>query len=348
MDRPAPRRTMILVLAAILLSILPAGLTGPAAADNRILLTIATGSVTGTYYPIGKLIARIISQPPGSRTCEDSGNCGVPNLVATALSSAGSIANIRAIQSGQVPTGFAQADVAYAAIHGTGVFADGPVFNKLRVLANLYPENLHVVVHRESGIKQLEDLRDRRVSMDVAGSGTRLAAGIVLDAYGMSEKDIIVADTTLERASTLMRRGSLDAFFIVAGTPALAVESLTRDGIATVLPLDQEQIEAIVAEHRFFSPSTINAGIYNGVETAPAIAVGAQWLVSSKVPKDLVNAICRALWTENARKTLDGGHPKGRHITIDTALAGIAIPLHPGAERCYWDLALQPRKRDGK
>ncbi|MCB1993618.1 MAG: immunogenic protein, partial [Geminicoccaceae bacterium] len=48
------------------------------------------------------------------------------------------------------------------------------------------------------------------------------------------------------------------------------------------------------------------------------------------------------LWHPTARALLDGGHAKGRQITLETALDGAAIPLHPGAERYYREIGLLP------
>ena len=332
------RSTHPVVLLAILAAAGAASLP-QAQASDRIHFPIATGSVNGTYYPIGEMIAKAISHPPGARTCADSGNCGVPNLVATAQSSEGSVANVRAIQNGLVPSGFAQADIALDAVRGTGPFANMPPLDKIRALANLYLEFLHVVVRRDAGINRIDDLRGRRVSIDTAGSGTRRVAGIVLTAHGLDERDILVTHAAPERASTQLRQAGLDAFFIVAGTPTLAVETLTSDGIAAVLPLEPERIRSIVARHHFFSAAQIDAGVYRNVDATATIAVGAQWLVSADMDEGLVYDICRAFWSTGTRAALDNGHPQGRHITLETALTGIAIPLHSGAARCYRDLA---------
>ena len=158
----------VLVLAALSVS-------GAARGDESIRFRIGTGAIAGTYQPIGTLIVNIISQPRESRACEDGGDCGVPNLVATTQSSQGSVANVRAIQDGRIPSGFSQADVANDMIAGTGAFAGMPLLDKVRGLANLYPENLHIVVRRGAGIRSITDLPGKRVSLDLLGSGTRLA-----------------------------------------------------------------------------------------------------------------------------------------------------------------------------
>jgi TRAP-type uncharacterized transport system substrate-binding protein len=63
-------------------------------------------------------------------------------------------------------------------------------------------------------------------------------------------------------------------------------------------------------------------------------------VTSSRIDKDLVYEITRALWNENSRTILDQGHMKGRSITLDTALDGLGIPLHAGALRYYQEKGL--------
>lgn len=317
-------------------------LVGPpqARADEAFQFRIGTGAIAGTYHPIGALLANIISQPPGSVACKDGGSCGVPNLVASTASSQGSVANMRAIQDGRIPSGFSQADVAHDMVHGKGAFSGLPSLNKVRAIANLYPETLHVVVRKGAGIKTIQDMRGKRVSLDLLGSGTRYAAGIIMTAHGLGESDFIAVQATAGQAAHLMRGGELDAFFLVAGIPARAVTTLTRDKVAAVITLGESETVRILQEHPFFSRSAIADGTYDHVDRLLTIAVGALWLTSTDVPVDLINAMCKALWSVPARAALDEGHPQGKHIKLETALDGIAIPLHPGAERCYRELGV--------
>jgi hypothetical protein len=70
--------------------------------------------------------------------------------------------------------------------------------------------------------------------------------------------------------------------------------------------------------------------------------VGAQWLASDGLDADLVHGLLTALWHPSARERLDAGHPKGASIRLETALAGVTVPLHPGAERYYRERGLLP------
>ena len=152
----------------------------PALAQDITFFRIGTGGTAGTYFPIGGLIANAISNPPGSRTCADGGSCGVPGLVATAVASNGSVANVSAIASGCMQSGFTQSDVAYWAFNGTGIYEGRPKVDVLRAIANLYPGELPS--RRAQGRRHQVDQgpKGKRVSLDEPGSGTLVDARLIL------------------------------------------------------------------------------------------------------------------------------------------------------------------------
>lgn len=312
-----------------------------AAAQEPQFFRIGTGGTAGTYYPIGGLIANAISNPPGSRPCEEGGSCGVPGLIATALSANGSVANVNAIAGGTLESGFAQSDVATWAQTGTGIWEDRDAVEKLRAIASLYPETIHLVASADSGIDSVDDLAGKRVSLDEPGSGTLVDARIILDAYGLSEDDIEASYLKPDQAAERMRDGAMDAFFFVGGFPAGAIAELASQDDITLVPITGEPAQGILDEYTFFAENTVPGGTYEGVdEDVQTISVGAQWVTSADQPEELIYEITKALWNENTRKLLDAGHQKGAQITAETALDGIGIPLHPGAERFYREQGL--------
>jgi uncharacterized protein len=307
-----------------------------ASAQEPQFFRIGTGGTAGTYYPIGGLIANAISNPPGSRPCEEGGSCGVPGLIATALSSNGSVANVNAIAGGALESGFVQADVATWAQTGTGIWEEQPAVENLRAIATLYPETIHLVASAESGIDSVDDLASKTVSLDEPGSGTLVDARIILEAYGLSEDDIDAQFLKPDQAAERMRDGAMDAFFFVGGFPAGAIAELASQEDIVLIPIDGEQATAIREEYTFFAENVVPAGTYEGVETdIPTLAVGAQWVTNADQPEELIYEITKALWNESTRAMFDAGHQKGREIRLETALDGIGIPLHPGAERFY-------------
>lgn len=328
------RRLRWLSIAAAIL------VAAPLAAQDVKFLRIGTGSTGGTYFPVGGLIANAVSNPPGSRSCEDGGSCGVPGLIAVTQSTQGSVENVNAVAQGALDTALTQADIAYFAYFGKGVFADKGRLDNLRAIASLFPEVVHVVVRRDSGIASIDGLKGLRVNLGEKGSGTLVGARIVLGAHGLDETDVTPSHHKVGKASDLLRSGDIDAYVMVAGTPISAIVEVADSlGIALV-SITGEKAAAIRKENPFFAATVIPAGTYKDVGEVETLSVGAQWVTSTKMDADLVYGVTRALWHPNSRKVLDGGHPEGRRIQLKAALDGVAIPLHPGARKFYEEAGL--------
>ena len=283
---------------------------------------IGTGGTAGTYYPIGGMIANAVSVPG--------------KIVATAQASNGSLANVNAVAGGSMESGFSQSDVATWAQKGTGIFEGKPNIPELRLIANLYPETVHVVVKKGSGIKSIADLKGKRVGMDEPGSGTLVNARLILAAYGVKESDIKPEYIKPNQSGDKMKDGALDAFFFVGGAPAGAISELASSGAGIeLLPIDGPQAEGLRIASPFFANDTIPALTYKDVLGVNTLSVGAQWVTSTKADTDTVYQITKALYSDATQKTLAAGHAKGKLITLQNAVKGAGIPFHPGAEKFY-------------
>ncbi|NBY27439.1 MAG: TAXI family TRAP transporter solute-binding subunit [Betaproteobacteria bacterium] len=295
-------------------------LAGPASAQQ--FFRIGTGGTAGTYYPIGGMIANAVSQPG--------------KIVATAQATSGSLGNVNGIVGGAMESGFSQSDVATWAQKGTGIFEGKPNVPGLRMIANLYPESLHIVVKKGSGYKSVADLKGKRVALDEPGSGTLINARLVLAAYGLKESDIRPEYIKPNQAGDKMKDGSLDAFFFTGGAPAGAIAELATSGSGIeLLPIDGPQADSLRASSPFFAVDSIAAETYKGVAAVKTLAVGAQWVTSDKADTETVYQITKSLFSEATQKTLAAGHAKGKFITLKNAVQGVGIPYHAGAEKYY-------------
>lgn len=313
------------------------------AADDMRFFRIGTGSTGGTYYPVGGLLAAAISNPPGSHPCEQGGACGVPGLIAVAQTTEGSVDNVLRMAKGALESALCQADVAYWAATGQGGFTERGAVPGLRVITNLFPELLHLVVRRGAGIRSVKDLAGRRVSLDTEGSGSRVDALLVLAAYGLDPRKMDVVALSSGESAEAIRRQELDAFFMVAGAPVSVIEELADENLIDLLPIGGPEAELITKEYAFLAPDLVLAGTYANIPATPTLSVGALWLVSLAVGADLVYAITATLWNEATRQLLDAGHPRAAQIRLETAVKGVAEPpLHPGAERYYREAGLLP------
>jgi TRAP transporter TAXI family solute receptor len=316
------------------------GLVGSASAQELKFFTIGTGGTAYTYYPVGGVIANAISKPPGSRECGDGGSCGVEGLIASAVSSRGSVDNVNAIISGLRNSGFAQSDVAYWAYTGTGTMEGSEPATDLRTIAALFEEHIHLVALADSGINSVADLKGKRVSLDEPGSGTYVDANLIMEANGLTADDVTAEALKGGAAAEALRNGKIDAFFVVAGYPTGSLVELASAADIKLVPIDGEGAAALTEKYGFFASSDIPEGTYEGVAATTTVAVGAQWFTSAKEDEELIYNITKALWNDETRKLLDVGHAKGKTITPETALNGVGVPLHAGAERFYKEAGL--------
>ena len=326
--------------AAGLGAVVALGMAGATFAQDIKFFTIGTGGTAFTYYPVGGVIANAISKPPGSRECGEGGSCGVDGLIASAVSSRGSVDNVNAIISGLRNSGFAQSDVAYWAYTGTGTMDGQDPATDLRTIAALFEEHIHLVALADSGINSVADLKGKRVSLDEPGSGTYVDAGLILEANGLSTDDVTAEALKGNAAAEALRNGKIDAFFAVAGYPTGGIVELASSADIKLVPIEGAGAEALTEKYGFFAASDIPEGTYEGVATTPTVAVGAQWFTSANEDEELIYNITKALWNDESRKLLDVGHAKGKTITPDTALNGVGVPLHPGAEKFYKEAGL--------
>ncbi len=308
-----------------------------AQAQDMKFWRIGTGGAGGTYYPIGGLIANAISNPPGSRPCDKGGSCGVPGLVAIAVSTNASVANANAIQAGQLDAGLAGAQTVVQAYKGEGKFV-GNKKDKIRAIANLYPEDMHLVSPKGQTLSGLKDLNGKNVGVAAAGSGTQVSVKMILENYNIKADE---QELGLGQSSQRLADGQLDAFFYAGGTPFAALIQLgSTKGfeLYKFTETEQTEINKIIP---YYVPSLIPAGTYESITyDVPTVAVNGQLVTSADQPADLIYDITKALWNKNTRKLLDKGHSKGKAIQLETALKGVLVPVHPGAEKYYKEVGL--------
>ena len=316
---------------------------GTVAAQDPTFFRIGTGSAGGTYFPIGGTIANGISAPPGSRACDEGGQCGVPGLIAIAQSTTASVFNNTAVENGELEAGLAAADVTRSMYLGEGKF-EGKPHPKLRIVANLFPEDLHLVMPKGSSIAGLGELAGKRVGSAQAGSGTQVAVEQMLAEWGVTRDNMDEAELINSQSAERLADGQLDAYFYAAGWPVSAMVQLSTTKGMELHSFSDEDLAKINEIIPAYIPSKIPAGVYEGVDyEVKTPAVSALLVVSSDLSEELVYGITKAMWNDNTRKLLDNGHAKGKQITPDTALDGIAalgVPLHAGAEKFYREAGL--------
>lgn len=296
---------------------------------------IGTGRTSGAYFPVGGLIASAISNPPGSRPCAKGGSCGVPNLIAVAQSTGGSVDNITGLREGTLDLAICQADVAYNAFLGTHAAEGVPGFESLRAIATLYSESLHLVVRDDSAITSVTDIAGHRVSLGEPGSGTLVSVRRLLAALGLAETDLEASYDRPGASGDRLVEGSLDAFFFFGGEPVALVTALRDRADIRVVPIEGPGAEALASTSPYLTLGVIRQNAYDNPLPIATLQVGAVLVTTAEEDETLIEAITTALWHPQVRQLYTKGPPQMRGATPERAVQGTAVPLHPGAARFY-------------
>ena len=308
------KRGILLVVLALILTLSCINVS----ADVK-RFTLATGGVAGTYYPIGGAIANIVTK-------------FVPGIEITAESTGASVANLKMARQGEVDFLMGASNTTFAAYSGDEPF-DKAVKN-IRGIAALYPETFQFIVRKDSGIKNIDDLKGKRVVVGAPGSGTERTVKLVLSIYGITYNDLTPEFLSFSEGVTALKDRTIDCAIVGAGIPTAAVIDAAASMDIALLSIDKEKYEKASKDYPFLGSNIIPAGLYKGVDEAVfTVASPALLSVREDISADVVYEVVKAIFEH--LDILAETHAQGKNIKLETALNGMSIPLHPGAERYY-------------
>ncbi|MDQ0230674.1 TAXI family TRAP transporter solute-binding subunit [Metabacillus malikii] len=280
-------------------------------------LSLLTGGTGGTYYPLGGQIGKIITDNTDAKI--------------TPQTSGASAENMETLRAGEAELAFSQTDIAAYAIEGKEMF-DGDPIDNIQAISSLYPETIQLVTTKDSGIKSVEDLKGKAVSIGAPGSGVYINAVQILEVHGMSVDDIKAQNLSFDESTDGIQAGTIDAAFVTAGTPTGAVEALSAQEDVVIIPFADDKIKSLIEKYPYYAEDTIASGTYNIEEDVHTVAVKAMLVATSDLDENLVYEMTKALYENTDSIT----HAKGEFITAETALEGLGdMELHPGAAKYF-------------
>lgn len=314
------KKTFFIFTVVILFSLL---LTGVVSAQPTTFLSIATGGTSGTYYPIGGAIAKVLNE-------------NIENLNASAQSTGASVTNTRLIYNQEVELAILQNDIANYAIKGERQF-EGNQVNNMQGIAALYPEVIQIIVRDDTNIKSIADLKGKSVAVGAPGSGAEANASQILSLFGLDYEDIDEDYLSFGEAASRLKDRQIDAAFLTAGIPTAAVMDVAATQSISLLKFSDQEIKTLNEAYPYLTGVTVPAGTYNGLETdVQTVALQAILVVDSDLSEELVYNITQAIF-EN-RETLIAAHARAKDITLEGAKTGMTVDLHPGAQKYYQEL----------
>ena len=316
------------VVAAVILVmglIAAAPLAGAEEAQKPEMVTIATGTPGGVYHPLGAAICRLFHLEER----KDGLRC-------RSRASQGSLANIAMLRNRRFDFGIAQADLAEAAVAGTGVFAGTGPAPELRTVLALHLESFTVIARGDLDIAGFNDLRGKRVGVGQPGSGQYGSKDALLAAYSLTLADF-AAVVELDPVSQMdeLCAGRLDAVFFFVGHPnGLLQDAAISCGIKLV-PIAGQEVDQLTRREPFLVDTVIPGGLYRGIDQdTPTLGTRCQLLTTTAVPETTVYQLVKSVFEHF--KEFQLLHPVLTELTpADLVPRELATPLHPGAERYF-------------
>jgi len=292
---------------------------------GKVTLKMATGGTTGTYYAYSGAVSQVLSSK-------------INNLSFDVQSTGASKANIFLVADKEADIAIVQNDVMYYAYNGIDLFANEGAVKGFSAMAGCYAEVCQIV--SKSNITSIEELKGKRVSVGDIGSGCEFNARQILEAYGMTFDDIQVNNLSFADSASALKDDKIDAFFCVAGAPTTAIVELATSNPINILEVDDAHAAKLIADYPFYTKFNVPGGAYKGVDRdVQTVAVVATYIVSDNLDEKIVYEMTKALF-EN-KEEIAKAHPKGAELDPEYAVAGISIPIHPGALKYYKEIGVR-------
>ncbi len=302
--------------------------TAAAPAHAETFVRMVSGPSGGSWYPLGAKIMQVFDEKIDG--------------ISTSNTSGGGIGNIKAVGGGDAEIGWSYAHTSYNGYAGKGSFKKA--HDNVRHFATLYPAMFQVAVRADSKINSFEDMKNANISPGKSNwTGTAFAESI-LQAYGYNFKDIKANGGTVHHVSytesvALMKDGHVDVFMAATSMPQASFLELEHSPGIRFVGLPEEKLTQIIKDNPGYIEGTMPAGVYKSIEKdTKTLGIVTNMVVSADLPDDLVYNMCKVFWANHG--TFAEVKSVWNRVEKEKALDGVAIPVHPGAQKCYDEMGI--------
>ena len=319
------KRKRILVSALLLSLLWMVAMVGNGEA-KPVFLGFAGGPSGGVYGKAAAAISVVLKDKSGG------------NISPTTQGTSGGGENVALVGGGKVEMGIGAAADLHEAYYGEGLWK-GKQTTNFRIVGNTFDAVMNLVVLEKSAFKAVKDLSGKKFSIGSPGSATAGFVERLIAEMGLKvQKQYLPGGD----AATALKDGQLDAYCWGPGVPAPDVVDLTSTTAIRLLDLGTPAKEiGFFNKYKFYRPFTLPKGTYKGVDyDVPTVVTGTFWIVKKDLPDDLVYQMAKIAYnnTEALRK---GFGPLKVMQANESAISGIDVPLHPGAEKFWKEIGVK-------
>ena len=299
---------------------------GSAGESGRAFIDIGT-SPGGVFNPVGIALAECLNEYKGDNDWK-----------VQAKGTKGSQENIRLLDSGDIQLAISNSAITHFAHVGQSGW-DKPY--DVRSVVTLAPNVAMFVTRKDSGIRSMADLKDKKVVCGPPGAGFDMFIGPILQAHGLSFDDFEQTNASFNDSVDILADGQADAAFMGGAVPAPPLQRLCNEQDVYFIPYEESAIESLIEDYPFFWRVTITQDKYSDLEADyNGITVGSMHVITSaSQSEEEIHDIMKILWDH--RESI--GHPVPKKFINDKNAARFTgTPFHPGAIRFYKDIGIWP------
>ena len=296
------------------------------APDSSVLaktrLAFSGGPDGGTFQYFSNAIS--------SRLSKNMAEVEVSNMV-----SAGSVENLRRVNSGDADFGIVYAGDLY--LGATGKLTNDPkTYTSVQSLAYLYGAPAHLVVLADSGINAVKDLEGKRVAVGAAGSGAAASAQRFFSSLGLWDKMKIEYIGYNEAAAAIGDK-KIDGMWVFAGYPnASVIQAAASNKIKLLSLVEAAKKSNFFKEHPYYAELVIPAGTYSGVDyDVFSVQDSAIWVTGKHVKDTVAYDALKDVFSDEGLAYMLSVTKAAKAMKVKDGNYGIATPLHKGAAK-FW------------
>ena len=282
-------------------------------------VTFMTGPQGGVWVPLGGALKGMWEK-------------AIPGLQITASPGAG-IANVRGVDEDKAHIGFGNTITTVDAIAGRAPFPRKAT--KVCNLASLYPQYFQVVVRTDAKINTIADLKGKTLVTQPKGNTAELVTQELLAANGVTYGQLKVSfQGSYTDAVDMIKDGHAHAFTLGTTIPASSVMDLASARDVKLLPVSDEQINAMRKTNRGYIKQTIPANTYPKQDKpVDVIAYATHVVVACNLPEQTVYTMTKVMASNikdmaSVNKAIGG-------LTVKAMAEDVGVPMHPGAVKFY-------------
>jgi TRAP transporter TAXI family solute receptor len=265
----------------------------------------------------------------------------VPDVEVSNMASAGSLENLRRVNSGEADFGIVYSGDTFLGRNGR-LTNDERKYPNVHAMAFLYGAPAHLIVKADSGIDKVADLEGKRIAVGGAGSGAAGAAERYFTSLGLWDK-MNVEFLGYSKAASALGDNLIDAFWVFAGFPNSSVIQAAASNKIKILPVVEAGQEAgFFDDYPFYTQLTIPAGTYSGVDyDVSSFQDSALWVAGAHVKPQIVHDALADIYSKEGLAYMVKVKSTAKSMSVQGGLNGIVTPIHEGAEMFWKEQGLE-------